>query len=412
MKIDPIESVLEDVRAGKPIIMIDDESRENEGDLMVAAERITTESMNFMLQHGRGLVCISLTEDRLNALGIPMQVVENTSAFGTNFAVSFDLRKKAASGVTAESRAATVLAAVDEKYGAADFSMPGYIFPVCAVPGGVLKRRGQTEGSVDLSRIAGLKPAGVICEVMGEDGKMLRGDALEDYCKLHSLKITSVEAICQHRLQNEVYLRRVGEFHMSSALELGRAAQLSELLSKTGAEKFRVVVYLDDVDDKEHLAFVLGEPHENALVRIHSECLTGDVFGSRRCDCGFQLNQALEMVLRAGEGIVVYLHQEGRGIGLGNKLRAYELQDQGLDTVDANLHLGFDVDERNYRAGAQILQDLGVRSARLMTNNPDKVKALQSFGIKIIDRIQLPVTIDSYNQSYMKTKKERLGHLF
>jgi 3,4-dihydroxy 2-butanone 4-phosphate synthase/GTP cyclohydrolase II len=412
MNNDPLESLFDDVRNGRPVVLVDDKNRENEGDLMVAAECISPEVMNFMFQHGKGLVCISVTEERLNALGIPMQVVDNTSPFGTNFGVSFDLRAVATAGITAEARTKTILAAVSDTAKPEDFLMPGWVFPVCAVPGGVLKRRGQTEGSVDLARLAGLKPAGVICEIMDEHGVMIRGEALDRYCEKHQLKITSVDEICRFRLRNEVSLRRVGEFTLSSDFGLRRSKALSELLRKSAPGRMQVVVFVDDVDDKEHLAFVLGQPRENALVRIHSECLTGDVFGSRRCDCGYQLNQALEMILRAGEGVVIYLHQEGRGIGLGNKLRAYELQDKGLDTVDANIHLGFEADERSYRAGAQMLDNLGVRSVRLMTNNPEKMEALEQFGITVLERVHLPVSIDDYNRSYMATKKNRLGHLF
>ncbi|MFN8389779.1 MAG: GTP cyclohydrolase II [Bdellovibrionota bacterium] len=412
MNLDPIEAVLEDVRRGRPIVMIDDSTRENEGDLMIAAQSVTPELINFMLIHGKGLVCVSLTEERLHQLGIPMQVVENTSSFGTNFAVSFDLRSAAGVGVTAEGRARTIRAVIDEASKPDDFVVPGFVFPVCAVPGGVLKRRGQTEGSVDLARIAGLYPAGVICEIMDESGRMVRGEALERYCDLHQLKITSVEEICQYRLHREVSLRRVAELALSATSGLRRSPTLEKLLQHGGEGKFKVVVYIDDVDDKEHLAFVYGEPTADALVRIHSECLTGDIFGSRRCDCGYQLDQALELVLRTGHGVVIYLHQEGRGIGLGNKLRAYELQDKGLDTVDANIHLGFEADERSYRAGAQMLADLGIHSVRLMTNNPEKVASLESFGVKVSERVHLPVSIDEYNRSYMETKKARLGHMF
>ncbi len=411
MKCDPFDTLLADVRRGHPVVIVDDKHRENEGDLMVAAGCLTEEVMNFMLQHGKGLVCISLTEERLNRLGIPMQVVDNTSPFGTNFAVSFDLRTVAANGVTAASRTKTIIRAVSEDAKAEEFVMPGFVFPVCAVPGGVLKRRGQTEGSVDLARLAGLQPAGVICEIMDPQGRMVRGVALEHYCEKHKFKLTSVEEICQYRLHHEVSLRRVSEFLLSSQLGLRRGPLLEQLFAETKG-KFRVVVYVDDVDDKEHLAFVLGRPQENALVRIHSECLTGDVFASRRCDCGYQLDQALELILRAGEGVVVYLHQEGRGIGLGNKLRAYELQDEGLDTVDANIHLGFEADSRSYRAGAQILTDLGVHSVRVMTNNPEKVQSLEAFGMKVVERIQLPVSVNEYNRSYLEAKRTRLGHLF
>ena len=412
MSIDPIEAVLEDVRAGKPIVLIDDNTRENEGDLTVAAEKLTPEVLSFMMNEGKGLVCLSLTEERLGALGIPLQTQENTSLFGTNFAVSFDHRSVADRGVTTEGRVHSMLAALHPDAKPEDFVLPGFVFPVVAVEGGVLRRRGQTEGSVDLARLAGLAPAGVICEIMGADGKMLRGAALDEYCARFDLRMTSVEELVRYRLRNEVMLRRVGAFSLSSQTGIGRNSRLASLLDTPAAESLRVVVYVDDVDEKEHFAFVLGEPKDGCLVRIHSECLTGDVFESRRCDCGHQFDQALENILRAGEGVLVYLHQEGRGIGLGNKLRAYELQDQGLDTVDANVHLGFEVDPRNYRAGAQILSDLGLCAVRLMTNNPDKVSSLDAFGIRVVERVHLPVHIDDDNRRYMLTKQQKLGHMF
>lgn len=411
MSILPIEAVLDDVRVGRPIVLIDDTTRENEGDLMVAAEKITPEVMSFMLNEGKGLVCISLTEERLGALGIPLQVQENTSLFGTNFAVSFDHRSVVDRGVTAEGRTQSILAAIREGSRPEDFVLPGYVFPVVAVEGGVLRRRGQTEGSVDLARIAGLNPSGVICEIMDADGKMVRGAALDAYCKKFNLKMTSVEELVQFRLRNEISVRRAGEFSLSTALGIGRSARLATLLANQ-PDALRVVVYVDDVDEKEHFAFVCGSPRNGCLVRIHSECLTGDVFASRRCDCGHQLDSALENILRAGEGVLVYLHQEGRGIGLGNKLRTYELQDQGYDTVDANVQLGFEVDSRDYRVGARILSDLDLGSVRLMTNNPEKVRSLESFGLKVLERVQLPICIDEHNRAYMLAKKQRLGHLF
>lgn len=412
MSIEPIEAILEDVRAGRPIVLVDDQQRENEGDLMVAAEKLTSEVMSFMLNEGKGLVCISLTEERLAALGIPLQVQENTSLFGTNFAVSFDHHSVVDRGVTAEGRTRSVLEAVHAGSRPEDFVLPGYVFPVCAVQGGVLRRRGQTEGSVDLARLAGLIPAGVICEIMGADGKMVRGAALDEYCRKHNLRMTSVEELVQYRLRNEVSLRRVGELPVTPEMGIGRSARLATLLKAQESGALKLVVYVDDVEEKEHFAFVHGNPREGCLVRIHSECLTGDVFGSRRCDCGYQLDQALEQILRAGSGVLVYLHQEGRGIGLGNKLRAYELQDQGLDTVDANVHLGFEVDSRDYRAGAQILTDLGLRTVRLMTNNPEKVSSLIRFGVGVLERVQLPVNVDDHNRAYLLAKQHRLGHVF
>lgn len=408
---DPLPQVIEAVRQGRPIVLIDDRDRENEGDIMVAAELITAGEIGFMIREAKGLICLSLTESKLKSLGVPLQVTENSSPFGTNFGVSFDHVSVAGHGVSAAARARTILATVQEGAGPADFVMPGFVFPVCAVPGGVLKRRGQTEGSVDLARLAGLSPAGVICEIMGEDGQMVRGTALAAYCRRHNLLVTSVDEICQYRLQREVSLRRLAELTFTPEMGLSRDPALEELLRLSGA-RVRIVTYIDDVDDKEHLALIVGEPRKGALVRIHSECLTGDVFASRRCDCGYQLNQALRMILKAGEGVIVYLHQEGRDIGLGNKLRAYELQDKGYDTVDANLSLGFAADSRNYRAGAQILSDLGLAGVRLITNNPHKVQSLGLFGVEVTERVDLPVQMDKFNTAYLLAKRRRMGHLF
>lgn len=402
MKLDPIEAVIDDIRLGKMVVLIDDADRENEGDLVVAAEKVTPEILTFMMHEGRGLICLALSEERIRELQIAMQVRENTSAFGTNFTVSIDHKSVSDCGVSASARAKTILATVADDARAEDFVSPGFVYPLAAVPGGVLKRRGQTEGSVDLSRLAGLKSAGVVCEIMGEDGRMLRGAALDAFCKQHQLKISSVEALKQYRLRNEVCLRRVAE---SPLANFGRL-NLADF-----AGKLRVLVYVDDVDNEEQLAFVCGNPTDGCLVRIHSECLTGDVFGSQRCDCGDQLSRALSRIMAEGAGVILYLHQEGRGIGLANKVRAYALQDQGVDTVDANLQLGFGADLRDYRAGAQILCDLGIKSVRLLTNNPKKVQALESFGIRVIDRQPLVSTVDEHNAEYLKTKRDRMGHL-
>jgi len=411
MKEDSFESVLADVRLGRPVIIVDDVTRENEGDLMVAAELVTAETLQLMMNEGKGLICLSIEESLRLALELPFQATENNSAFGTNFEVSFDSRSVSSFGVTAEARATTIREAVRAGAKPADFVRPGYVFPVCAVPGGVLRRRGQTEGSVDLSRIAGLLPAGVICEVMASDGTMLRGASLMAYCQRLGFKLTSVETIYQWRISNEVCLRKTAEMCLDGDTPLGRSASLTKVRAQFPDVPLRVVVYLDDVDEQEHLAIVVGEPTNGSLVRIHSECLTGDVFSSRRCDCGPQFEQALASMLQAGSGVLVYLHQEGRGIGLGNKLRAYELQDAGLDTVDANLQLGFDVDSRNYRAGAQILKDLQLSEVVLMTNNPEKVEALNGFGVLVKERCPVIVETDSYNCSYLQAKQRRLGHL-
>ncbi len=414
MKLDPLESVIAAVRAGRPIVMIDDKDRENEGDIMVAGELVTEEHIGFMIREGKGLICISFTEERRRELGIPMQVAENSSPFGTNFAVSFDHRQVRTSAVSAASRAFSIRAAAAEQVTSTDFITPGYVFPVVAQPGGVLKRRGQTEGSVDLARLAGLRPVGVICEIMAEDGTMLRGAALQEYCTRHQLLLTSVEAICQYRLEHESSIRRVASCDLGVAeaiahYAVGRSAALHQLFERAG--QTRVLVYVDDVDGEEHMALVVGDPKNGCLVRVHSECLTGDVFSSQRCDCGGQLDEALRLVLAAGEGVIVYLHQEGRGIGLGNKLRAYELQDTGVDTVDANVQLGFAVDARNYRAAAEILADLNLSTVRLMTNNPDKVSSLQGYGVAVSERVPVTVPLDEHNRRYMEAKRERLGHL-
>lgn len=408
MTLDPIESVIDDVRAGRTVVIIDAKDRENEGDLMVAAELITPEAINFMVQEGKGLICLSLTEERLSQLQIPLQVTENTAPLGTNFTVSIDLATVAECGVTAAARAATIRAAVDETKTRRDFVMPGYVFPLSAHRGGVLRRSGQTEGSVDLARLAGLKPAGVICEIMGSDGSMLRGAELAAYCRRFGLRITSVEEIARYRLQHEVSLRPAAEYEIRDFSGLGIPGAAAE----EPGEPLRVVVFVDDADGKEQLAFIKGRPANGCLVRIHSECLTGDVFGSERCDCGPQFIEALAAIFREGSGVVVYLHQEGRGIGLGNKLRAYELQDKGRDTVDANLELGFAADLRDYRAGAHILSSLGLSSVRLMTNNPAKVRSLEQFDIVVQERVPLITKTSKYNRLYLDTKRERLGHLF
>lgn len=408
---DPIEEVLQDVRAGRPIVIVDDCTRENEGDLMVAAEKITPESINFMLGSGKGLICLTLTEDNLQRMSVPMQVSENTSPFGTNFTVSIDHVSVAGRGVAASSRVKTILAAVNAQCRAEDFVSPGYVFPLRAVEGGVLKRRGQTEASVDIARIAGLHPAGVICEVMDENGQMLRGEKLQAYCHLHKLKLTSVQALAQYRLMHEPTLRRVVEAEIKNFDALHLRTLLGEKFPLEGVSGVRLFVYADDVDGKEHLVIVKGSPGDGAIVRVHSECLTGDVFESSRCDCGAQLASALESILLAESGVLIYLYQEGRDIGLANKLRAYELQDQGYDTVDANIELGFEVDARNYRAAAQILLDLGVRGVKLLTNNPHKVESLKENGISVLQIVPLIVPQSEHSATYIQTKREKLGHM-
>ena len=407
MNDEEFESVLDDVRAGKPVVIVDDRDRENEGDLTLAAARTTPENLNFMIQHGRGLICLSLTAQRLEELRIPMQTSENRSRFGTNFAVSINHRSVRELGPTARSRSTTILECLNPEAKYSDFETPGWTFPLRVAEGGVLRRRGQTEGSADLARLAGLEPAGVICEIMAADGTMIRGAALDDYCRTHELKLLSIEDIVQFRLRHEISLRKTAETILPS-ISLFRDG---EYIEEGEGKNIRVAVFVDDFDGEEHLAFTVGEPCDGALVRIHSECLTGDVFQSQRCDCGFQFNQSLKRIVNEGSGVVVYLHQEGRGIGLGNKLRAYALQDQGLDTVDANLQLGFEVDSRNYRAGAKILSELGLRKVRLITNNPEKIRSLEQFGIEVIQREELLAPIDEFNNRYLSSKRDRLGHL-
>lgn len=410
-----VEEVLADIRSGKPVVLVDDETRENEGDLVVAAELITAEHLSFMFNEARGLVCLSITEETRERLGLSMQVTENGSSFGTNFTVSFNHRSvaggSAANGAGASARAFSIREAVKPTALASDFQPGGMVFTVCAVPGGVLRRRGQTEGSVDLARLAGLAPAGVICELMDADGLMLRGDSLFEFCRKHDLKITSVDALCKYRLENEVFLRRVGAYPFGTNDGLARQAEiLNALKNRSDLLESKLLVYADDAEEQEHFALIFGKPEDNCLVRIHSECLTGDIFSSLRCDCGPQLDLALQKIIQEGKGVLVYLHQEGRGIGLGNKLRAYHLQDSGLDTVDANLELGFAPDLRNYRVGAQILQDLGLSQIRLMTNNPQKTQALSNFGIQISERVPLSIPLDEHNKLYLLSKKTRLGH--
>lgn len=400
MKISPIEEILVDIRQGKAVVLVDDDDRENEGDITIAAEKVTPELINFMMTEGRGLICISLTRDRIRELGISMQVSESQSGFGTNFAVSFDHKSVASDAQTASSRAKTIFEAVSDQATASDFVQPGFMFPVVSVPGGVLRRRGQTEGSVDLARLAGLKPAGVICEVMSEDGEMLRGEKLWEFCEKFDLKLTSVEELVQYRLRNESAVREVGRSFIDSPVE-----------GDSGG-KFEVIVFKDDVDNKEHLAIVRGKLSDSSQVRIHSECLTGDVFESTRCDCGFQFDTALKRLVEEDNGLIIYLHQEGRGIGLSNKLRAYALQDQGYDTVEANLKLGFSPDERDYRPAAQIIKKLGLKSVKLMTNNPAKIASLESFGIEIVERLPIVAPLAENNKSYLLTKKDKMGHLF
>lgn len=409
-----VSKALEELRQGRMVVVIDDYDRENEGDLVCAADKTTPDLINFMMQEGRGLICLSLSPEFQKRLNLRFQAEHNTSFLGTNFTESIALKGVEEFGITASGRAATILRAVSTDAVGDDFVRPGFVFPLAAVPDGVLRRRGQTEASVDLARLAGLKPAGVICEIMGADGRMVRGSELNSYCERFGLHLLSVQDVLEYRLHHEICLRCSAEVEVADFESLAQDWQVIDGGNEGDIRgPFRVLVYTDLADQKEHLCIVKGEPEpQGTLVRIHSECLTGDVFGSKRCDCGHQLRAALAQMCDEGRGVLIYLYQEGRGIGLANKLRAYSLQDEGLDTVDANVELGFPVDNRDYRAGAQILRDLGLFSVRLMTNNPHKVGALENLGIEVQERVGIVSGKNAENCAYLDTKRDRLGHLF
>lgn len=397
MALSKIKEAIEDIVNGKMIILVDDEDRENEGDLMIAAEKVTPEAVNFMARFGRGLICLTLTEDKAEDLHLSPMVTENTSTFNTAFTISIEARCGVTTGISAADRARTILTAIQENTRPQDLARPGHVFPIIARKGGVLVRAGQTEGSVDLARLGGLIPAGVICEIMKDDGTMARMPDLEVFAEKHGLRILTIADIIEYRLQNESLVRRVAE---------------TRLPTLYGGE-FKAIAYENDVDNHQHLALVKGEinPEEEILVRVHSECLTGDVFGSQRCDCGEQLHAAMRMIEEEGKGVIVYMHQEGRGIGLLNKLKAYELQDQGLDTVQANEVLGFKPDLRDYGVGAQILRDLGVRKMRQMTNNPKKIKGIEGYGLVVTERVPIEIKPNDNNIKYLETKKNKMGHM-
>ena len=398
MAVSSIEAVIEDIRAGKMIILVDDEDRENEGDLYMAAEKVNAEGINFMATYGRGLICLTLNGELTDKLGLPMMVSNNTSPYGTGFTISIEARTGVSTGISAADRARTVQVAVDPNAKPQDLVSPGHIFPLRAKDGGVLVRAGQTEGSVDLSRLAGLIPAGVICEVMNEDGTMARMNDLEKFSEKHNLKIATIADLVAYRLREDTLVQREVEARVPTE----------------HAGEFKAVVYSNSVDHLDHLALVKGDisKAERVLVRVHSECLTGDVFGSSRCDCGLQLNAAMKMIDQEGCGIVLYMRQEGRGIGLVNKLKAYCLQDdEGVDTVEANHLLGFKSDLRDYGIGAQILRDLGVKKMAILTNNPKKIVGLEGYGIEVVERLPLEMPSNKENKDYLMCKRDRMGHL-
>jgi len=397
MGISSIKEAIVDIRSGKMVILVDDEDRENEGDLCMAAQFITPEAINFMAKYGRGLICLTLTEEHADKLGLFPMVRDNRSRFGTAFTVSIEAKRGVSTGISAADRATTIQAAIADDVQPEDLVSPGHIFPIRAKRGGVLVRTGQTEGSVDLARLAGLKQSGVICEIMKDDGTMARMPDLEIFAKEHKMKIVTIADLIEYRMRHESLIRR---------------AAAATLPTRYGGE-FKMIVYENDVDEMKHIALVKGEidDDDEVLVRVHSECVTGDIFGSERCDCGDQLRRAMSMINDAGKGVIVYMHQEGRGIGLVNKIRAYELQEHGKDTVEANIELGFKDDLRDYGIGAQILVDLGVRKIRMLTNNPKKIVGLEGYGLTVTERIPIEIKPSETNIHYLKTKKKKMGHI-
>jgi 3,4-dihydroxy 2-butanone 4-phosphate synthase/GTP cyclohydrolase II len=393
-----VERALEELRKGRMVILVDDADRENEGDLVLAAQFVTPEAINFMAKHARGLICLSLTEEQVKRLGLTMMVSENQSTYSTAFTVSIEAARGVSTGISAADRAATIKAAINPDAVPDDLVRPGHVFPLRARKGGVLVRAGQTEGSVDLCRLAGVIPAGVICEVMNDDGTMARAADLSTFAAQHGLVIVGVADVIQYRMQREALVRRGAE---------------ARVPTEFGGD-MRCIAYENDVDGAQHVALVKGtwEPDEPVLVRVHSKCLTGDVFGSKRCDCGPQLHRALQMIDEAGKGVLVYLDQEGRGIGLVNKLKAYNLQDDGADTVEANEKLGFRADLRDYGIGAQILRDVGVRKLRLMTNNPKKIDGLKRlYDLEVVERVPVEAGLSQENEGYLQVKRDKMGHL-